>query len=103
MFFDLTLTTKQIFYYSYAQSKKNLLNNAQDSTGLDRTQQDLTGLDRTQKDSIGLNRTQQDLTRFKLMSMSSQFKESTNIRVMKVLKTLEYHHWHSLKSKLDYQ
>ena len=68
-----------------------------------KTRQDLTGLDRTQKDSIGLNRTQQDLTRFKLMSMSSQFKESTNIRVMKVLKTLEYHHWHSLKSKLDYQ
>jgi len=28
---------------------------------------------------------------------------SLNIRVMKVLKTLEYHHWHSLKSKLDYQ
>ena len=25
------------------------------------------------------------------------------IRVMKVLKNLEYHHWHSLKSKLDYQ
>ena len=24
-------------------------------------------------------------------------------RVMKVLKNLEYHHWHSLKSKLDYQ
>lgn len=44
-----------------------------------KTRQDLTGLDRTQKDSIGLNRTQQDLTRFKLMSMSSQFKESANI------------------------
>ena len=26
-----------------------------------------------------------------------------NTRVMKVLKNLEYHHWHSLKSKLDYQ
>ena len=25
-----------------------------------------------------------------------------HIRVMKVLKNFEYHHWHSLKSKLDY-
>ena len=33
----------------------------------------------------------------------ARFLTNIPIRVMKVLKYLEYHHWHSLKSKLDYQ
>ena len=33
----------------------------------------------------------------------SKFLLTLYSRVMKVLKNLEYHHWHSLKSKLDYQ